>query len=754
MPKRRPIFEYKGLSGLLNDHHVHITTCTSSSSSSSSHHHSRKHHHLHLHHNHRRDSHKRTPKGNAFFYSGPRYNAPDRHYRKRNLERSRASRSTRPLIVEEGFPDDKAAALTERAELQQQYIESLRLNPNAIDPKLERLLGLDIAGNLAAQQGLPMVKPFAPPIPVRPANFQGNPIVYPQPRNAAPRREQRQRNRSGASESEAETRDGSTRRRVKKSSDDDDERSGKGDSDEKSEKKVGFVKGAALAVGALAVGFMVKRFFSRRKQAKEEEQAEADAVQSDMEGPFGGTGGFLLSGPDPLQLQLPHNSFSIKVPQNEAFIVEKGGEYDRILKTGSNIIIPCVERVGFRFTLKEVGMGVPFQQCFTRDNVSIRTSGVLFARIEDPVAAAYEVDDVYRSLMLLAQTCMRNELANLLIEQVYEERDTINYRVLTVMNDTVRPWGVRCTKFEIRDLDIPEDLRMTLDRQTQMERQARAEVIASEAQRDAMVNRAEGEMQAQMRMSQARQIDLVNQAIGEAHAITERGEAIAGALRDLAEVVNEPGGEQALQMRIAEQYLQVYGRAAANGGAVPNAADAAAVLNNAMGLLQDLGDPGATAKNGYVTPGAVADTSPQTFQSDGGNSATPASGIDPHSGEGSQPGSGGGAGPSPGMVSGRNSGVVSQQSPSVSLESDRQHTPVVQQNNEGRNGGGSRSSPSHRSRRSHRSNRSQSSRSRTGARQMMHTPEVSGLSPRSTRSMRSSQYDRYDDDRAGYAQGS
>eukprot|EP00178_Gracilaria_changii_P005924 TRINITY_DN200_c0_g6_i1.p1 TRINITY_DN200_c0_g6~~TRINITY_DN200_c0_g6_i1.p1 ORF type:complete len:770 (+),score=168.33 TRINITY_DN200_c0_g6_i1:157-2310(+) len=363
---------------------------------------------------------------------------------------------------------------------------------------------------------------------------------------------------------------------------------------------------AGALAGAAALAFATKKFWDKRKENKkeEEEQQDEQAVETyGATGPFDSEGIYL--GPNPLNLVPPPTKFSVKVPQNEAFIVERGGRFHRKLNAGSNTLIPCMDHIAFRYSLKEASMPIAWQQCFTRDNVPIRVNALLFIRVDDPVSASYEIDNAYHAIVMLVQSSIKREFNKLTVEQAYTERYHLDQVIKDIINSASRAWGVRCTRFEIKQVELPEDLRVSLENAAAADRQRREQVRAAETQREIMVNRAEAEMQLQMRRSQARQVDMVNQAIGEAHAISERSEAIANAMRDLAEAVSGPDGEKAMQMRLAEQYLQAYGQIASGGASAPAGPDprqVASTMNDAIGLLNTLGHATSSAHNPYVIP--------------------------------------------------------------------------------------------------------------------------------------------------------
>lgn len=296
---------------------------------------------------------------------------------------------------------------------------------------------------------------------------------------------------------------------------------------------------------------------------------------------------------------------SIAVPQGEAYIIERSGRFHRKATGGSTFLMPFRDKVAFRHSLREIGLHLdPMDRphtCYTRDGVPIDVIAMMYVRIEDPVEASYSVEDLYMAIMLVGISSLKREVSNVGMKDLLTKREAMCERVANKANQSCRPWGVRCVRFEMVDIVLPPDMQQTLEREAHAERMKNADILHSEGQRQALINKADAEMQAQMRMSQARQMDIVNQAIGEAHAIQERGEAIANAMRDVAQVVAEPGGEQAMRLRLADQYLEAC-RRTNNGTGHQDPAQVVEAMNNAFGLLNTLGDPNANVANPYVAP--------------------------------------------------------------------------------------------------------------------------------------------------------
>ncbi|CDF35120.1 unnamed protein product [Chondrus crispus] len=347
---------------------------------------------------------------------------------------------------------------------------------------------------------------------------------------------------------------------------------------------------------AFGVGLAAKKLLSSKKKKKERAKLESGGGTEGDSDNEGGAEDESLPGyyADPVYRPPPipaTSLFNVRVPPNQVCIVERGGRYHRKLNSGSNFVNPVSDKIAYCHSMKELAVPVPWQECFSSDNVPFRANAMLYMRVEDPVAASYSVDNPYHSIVLLAQTLIRNQMARYTKERGFQDRIRIGDRILDEINDTCRAWGVRCLKFELRDLEVPMEIQERLEEEEEEERQHRMAELQAEADRIEAVNTAEAEFQAQVKASQARQLEIVNQAIGEAHAIEERGEAVANALRGVAQVVNEPGGQEAMQMRLAERFIDAYSRAtSAPTVAPPNPSNVASNMNNAIGLLNTLGD--------------------------------------------------------------------------------------------------------------------------------------------------------------------
>lgn len=367
--------------------------------------------------------------------------------------------------------------------------------------------------------------------------------------------------------------------------------------------KIAAVAAAGMALSTAWKGWVSKKEKKkkRRKNGGTHDSDDDDDEGEDEQSEWGETRG---GNSNPLKLRPPRkNSFGgmVHVPQGEAYVVERGGKFHRKLNGGSAFLIPFSDKVTFRHSLREIGVPIDLKQCYTRDSVRVKADALMFVRIADPVEASYSVHDLHQSILMMGISCMTREISKSGMKDLFTKRDAVSERIATKVNEAARPWGVRCTRFDITDMEIPEEMQETMEREAQAERMRNADILFSEGQRQALINKADGEMQAQMRMSQARQMDIVNQAIGEAHAIQERGEAIASAMRDVAEAVKEPGGDQAMKFRLAEQYLNACSHAN-NGDVTQDPAKVLEAMKSSLGLLSALGDPSANVANPYVAP--------------------------------------------------------------------------------------------------------------------------------------------------------
>ena len=253
---------------------------------------------------------------------------------------------------------------------------------------------------------------------------------------------------------------------------------------------------------------------------------------------------------------------AVVVPQQNAYIVELLGRYSKTLSAGFHILIPFVERIAYKHNLKEQALDIPEQICITKDNVQVGIDGVLYLQVLAADRASYGIADYYFAISQLAQTTLRSEIGKIDLDRTFEERSTINANVVSELDKATDPWGVKVLRYEIKNINPPRDVLQAMEKQMRAEREKRAVILTSEGERDAKINQAEGEKQRVIKESEAAKQQQINEAEGEAQAILAVAGATAEGLRRVAEAVNAPGGQDAMRLRVAEDYVQQFGNIA------------------------------------------------------------------------------------------------------------------------------------------------------------------------------------------------
>ncbi len=285
---------------------------------------------------------------------------------------------------------------------------------------------------------------------------------------------------------------------------------------------------------------------------------------------------------------------AVIVPQQNAYVVERLGKFSRKLDAGFHILIPFLERIAYKHTLKEQAVDIAEQVCITNDNVQVGVDGVLYMQVLDPARASYGIGDYMFAISQLAQTTLRSEIGKIDLDRTFEERGTINANVVAELDKASDPWGVKVLRYEIKNINPPHDVLNAMEKQMRAEREKRAVVLTSEGVRDAKINEAEGEKQRIIKESEAAKMQQINEAQGEAEAILAVATATAEGLRTVASAVIDQGGTEAMQLRIAEQYIGEFGKLADAGNTyvVPaNLAD----LTSMMALATDIAKRGPAA---------------------------------------------------------------------------------------------------------------------------------------------------------------
>lgn len=269
------------------------------------------------------------------------------------------------------------------------------------------------------------------------------------------------------------------------------------------------------------------------------------------------------------------------VPQKSAFIIERLGKYAKTLEAGFHILIPFLDRVSYKHSLKEVAVDVPPQTCITKDNISVEVDGVLYLQVIDPVKASYGIESYMFASTQLAQTTMRSEIGKLELDRTFEERVQINTQIIAAVDKASDPWGVKITRYEIKNIHPPQSVKDALEKQMRAEREKRAAIAESEGERQAKINVAEGTKQEAIAMSEGEKMKRINEAEGRAKEIELVALATAEGIRQIAVSTQEPGGNEAVNLRVAEQYIKEFGNLAKETNTVIIPSD----LGNIAGMV-------------------------------------------------------------------------------------------------------------------------------------------------------------------------
>jgi regulator of protease activity HflC (stomatin/prohibitin superfamily) len=287
---------------------------------------------------------------------------------------------------------------------------------------------------------------------------------------------------------------------------------------------------------------------------------------------------------------------AVVVPQQNAYVVERLGKFSGTIGAGFHILLPFVDVIRYRHSLKEQAIDIPEQICITRDNVQVGVDGVLYLKVMDPERASYGIQNYLFAIIQLAQTTLRSEIGKIELDRTFEERSNINVQVVSEIDKATDPWGVKVLRYEIKNITPPKDVLAAMEKQMRAEREKRATVLNSEGFRDAAINTAEGEKQQVIKASEAKKQQQINEAEGEASAILSVAQATAEGIRLVASAIQAPGGFEAVQLRVAEQYVTEFGHLAQKGNTliVPaNLTDVASMIALAMRSVQRAGADGA-----------------------------------------------------------------------------------------------------------------------------------------------------------------
>ena len=278
------------------------------------------------------------------------------------------------------------------------------------------------------------------------------------------------------------------------------------------------------------------------------------------------------------------------VPQQNAWVVERWGKYHTTMSPGLNFLIPVVDRVSYRHNLKEIPLDVPSQVCITRDNTQLQVDGILYFQVTDPMRASYGSSNYIVAITQLAQTTLRSVIGKLELDKTFEERDAINAQVVQAIDEAALNWGVKVLRYEIKDLTPPADILRAMQAQITAEREKRAVIATSEGKRQEQINLAEGQKQAAIAKSEGEKQAAINTAQGQAAAITEVANATALALARIGAAIGQPGGAQAVQLKVAEKAVEAYSQLAQQSHTtlvVPsNMTEVSALISSAMKMVQ------------------------------------------------------------------------------------------------------------------------------------------------------------------------
>ncbi len=286
--------------------------------------------------------------------------------------------------------------------------------------------------------------------------------------------------------------------------------------------------------------------------------------------------------------------FTIKiVPQRSAYIVERFGKYRATLLAGFHIIIPFIDRISYKHILKEQVMDVAAQTCITKDNISVEVDGVLYLQIMDAQKASYGIDNYRFAATQLAQTTMRSIIGKMELDKTFEEREAMNSIIVDAVDRASDPWGVKVTRYEVKNITPPQSIKDAMEKQMRAEREKRANIANSEGDMQARINRAEGEKQELIARSEGEKLKRINEADGSAAEIEAVAMATAKGIREIANAINAPGGQDAVNLRIAEQYIDEFGNLAKENNTMiipSNMADISSIIATATQVIKKTKD--------------------------------------------------------------------------------------------------------------------------------------------------------------------
>lgn len=277
------------------------------------------------------------------------------------------------------------------------------------------------------------------------------------------------------------------------------------------------------------------------------------------------------------------------VPQQTAFVTERLGKYHATLNAGVSYIVPFIDRVAYKHTLKEQALDIPEQICITRDNVQVAVDGLVFLQVRDAQKASYGIANYFFSIQQLAQTTMRSEMGKIDLDRTFEERTVINASVVNAIDEAAKEWGVKILRYEVKNITPPQSVLGAMEKQMQAEREKRATILQSEGEKQSAINRAEGQKQTVVLESEGAKQRQINEAMGQAEAIRGIAQATADGLSMVASAVQNRGGIEALQLRVAEKYVEQFGHLAREGNTLilpANLGDISSLIATALSVVK------------------------------------------------------------------------------------------------------------------------------------------------------------------------
>ena len=280
---------------------------------------------------------------------------------------------------------------------------------------------------------------------------------------------------------------------------------------------------------------------------------------------------------------------AVVVPQKSIFIVERLGKYHATLDAGFHLLIPFFDRIMYRHSMKEMVVDVPPQTCITKDNIQVEVDGILYMQIMDPVKASYGVTNYVFASTQLAQTTMRSEIGKIELDRTFEEREKINSEILMAVDKAAEPWGLKVTRHEIKNIVPPESIRGAMEKQMRAEREKRALIAESEGHKQAKINNADGDRQEKISLSEGEKLKRINEAEGRGQELERIALATAKGIREIASAINEPGGKEAVNLKVAEQYLNEFGKLASKNNTMiipSNLSDVASMVASVSSVFK------------------------------------------------------------------------------------------------------------------------------------------------------------------------